>query len=150
MRTAHYAPQSPAPLPPPPPPPGSRRSLRRSVAAMLLRVLFARAFRLLPGAAPRRPVPIPVPPPVPSAASPPSLLSRLPFVRFLSLRRPAGLAAMAVRRARAGPCMALALGLALLEPPLEEQRRARAVCGRIQVWGWGGVGRDDLSGLFQP
>lgn len=102
---------------------------------MLLRVLFARALRLLPGAAPRRPVPIPVPPPIPSAASPASLFSRLPFVRFLSLRRPAGLAAMAVRRARAGPCMALALGLALLEPPLEEQRRARAACGRIQVWG---------------
>ncbi|XP_048823721.1 serine/threonine-protein kinase PINK1, mitochondrial [Lagopus muta] len=100
---------------------------------MLLRVLFARALRLLPGAAPRRPVPIPVPPPIPSAASPASLFSRLPFVRFLSLRRPAGLAAMAVRRARAGPCMALALGLALLEPPLEEQRRARAACGRIQT-----------------
>ncbi|OXB77291.1 UNVERIFIED_CONTAM: hypothetical protein H355_002283 [Colinus virginianus] len=110
---------------------------------MLLRVLLARALRLLPGAAPRRP--LPVPHPVPSAAPQPSLFSRLPFVRFLSLRRPAGLAAVAVRRARAGPCVALALGLALLEPPLEEQRRARAVCGRIQPLGASGNPQPSLG-----
>ncbi|XP_065594344.1 serine/threonine-protein kinase PINK1, mitochondrial-like [Cyrtonyx montezumae] len=118
---------------------------------MLLRVLLARAIRLLPGAAPRRPVPVPhtVPHTVPPAAPQPSLFSRLPFVRFLSLRRPAGLAAVAVRRARAGPCVALALGLALLEPPLEEQRRARAVCGRIQTVfvGKSKAQKDPLSSL---
>ncbi|XP_050570832.1 serine/threonine-protein kinase PINK1, mitochondrial [Cygnus atratus] len=104
---------------------------------MALRLLLARALRLLPrgaAAAPRRPPPAPAPAgPGPSAPPrpPPAFLLSLSLSSFL--RRPAAGLAAAARRCRRGPCLALALGLALAEPRLEERRRAEAACGSIQT-----------------
>ncbi|XP_066838379.1 serine/threonine-protein kinase PINK1, mitochondrial [Anser cygnoides] len=106
---------------------------------MALRLLLARALRLLPrgaaAAAPRRPPPAPAPAgPGPSAPPrpPPAFLS-LSLSLSSFLRRPAAGLAAAARRCRRGPCLALALGLALAEPRLEERRRAEAACGSIQT-----------------
>ncbi|XP_035200376.1 serine/threonine-protein kinase PINK1, mitochondrial [Oxyura jamaicensis] len=99
---------------------------------MALRLLLARALRLLPrgaAAAPPR-----FPPPAPSGPwAPPRAPSAFFFSLSSFLRRPAAGLAAAARRGRRGPCLALALGLALAEPRLEERRRAEAACGSIQT-----------------
>ncbi|XP_061869006.1 serine/threonine-protein kinase PINK1, mitochondrial isoform X2 [Colius striatus] len=102
---------------------------------MAVRLLLARALRLLPRYRPLR-VPRLDPRPDPRPAPPPSpwrpWLSWLPAVRSLLLRGPAeGLAAVA-RRGRGGACLALVMALGLVEPRLEEQRRAEAACRHIQ------------------
>ncbi|KAM9175977.1 serine/threonine-protein kinase PINK1, mitochondrial [Mergus octosetaceus] len=102
---------------------------------MALRLLLARALRLLPrgaAAAPHRPPPAPAGPWAPPRP-PPALFSSLSFSFSSFLRRPAAGLAAAARRGRRGPCLALALGLALAEPRLEERRRAEAACGSIQT-----------------
>ncbi|XP_061869005.1 serine/threonine-protein kinase PINK1, mitochondrial isoform X1 [Colius striatus] len=103
---------------------------------MAVRLLLARALRLLPRYRPLR-VPRLDPRPDPRPAPPPSpwrpWLSWLPAVRSLLLRGPAeGLAAVA-RRGRGGACLALVMALGLVEPRLEEQRRAEAACRHIQT-----------------
>ncbi|XP_075293679.1 serine/threonine-protein kinase PINK1, mitochondrial [Opisthocomus hoazin] len=100
---------------------------------MAARLLLARALRLLPrcrwARAPRPDPPRPDPPPAPRRP----WLAWLPAARRLLLRGPAvGLAAMA-RRGRGGACLALVLAAGLVEPRLEEQRRAEAACRHIQT-----------------
>ncbi|NXJ17775.1 PINK1 kinase, partial [Dicrurus megarhynchus] len=53
--------------------------------------------------------------------------------RRLFLRGPAGGLAAVARRGRGGVCLALAMALGLVEPRLEEQRRAEAACRHIQT-----------------
>lgn len=110
-------------------------------AAMAVRLLLARALRLLPRCrppcAPRAPRADPRPSPGPAPAAPPApwrpWLAWLPAARRLFLRGPAGGLAAVARRGRGGVCLALAMALGLVEPRLEEQRRAEAACRHIQV-----------------
>ncbi|XP_030363424.1 serine/threonine-protein kinase PINK1, mitochondrial isoform X1 [Strigops habroptila] len=111
---------------------------------MAVRLLLARALRLFPRCrlrcAPRpdpRPEPRSGPSPSPSPSPSPCpwrpWLAWLPAARRLLLPGPAsGLAAVA-RRGRGGVCLALAMALGLVEPRLEEQRRAEAACRHIQT-----------------
>ncbi|XP_075376534.1 serine/threonine-protein kinase PINK1, mitochondrial [Mycteria americana] len=107
---------------------------------MAVRLLLARALRLLqrcrPPRAPCR-APRPDPRPDPRPAPPPSpwrpWLSWLPAARRLLLGGPAGGLAAVARRGRGGACLALAMALGLVEPRLEEQRRAEAACRHIQT-----------------
>ncbi|CAM9750343.1 unnamed protein product [Bubo scandiacus] len=102
---------------------------------MAVRLLLARALRLLPRCRPPR-VPRPDPRPDPRLAPPPPpwrpWLAWLPAARRL-LRGPAGGLAALARRGRGGACLALAVALGLVEPRLEEQRRAEAACRHIQT-----------------
>nr|XP_054503791.1 serine/threonine-protein kinase PINK1, mitochondrial [Agelaius phoeniceus] len=108
---------------------------------MAVRLLLARALRLLPRCrppcAPRAPRPDPRPAPGPAPAAPPApwrpWLAWLPAARRLFLRGPAGGLAAVARRGRGGVCLALAMALGLVEPRLEEQRRAEAACRHIQT-----------------
>nr|XP_005495912.1 serine/threonine-protein kinase PINK1, mitochondrial [Zonotrichia albicollis] len=108
---------------------------------MAVRLLLARALRLLPRCrppcAPRAPRPDPRPGPAPAPAAPPTpwrpWLAWLPAARRLFLRGPAGGLAAVARRGRGGVCLALAMALGLVEPRLEEQRRAEAACRHIQT-----------------
>ncbi|XP_057895506.1 serine/threonine-protein kinase PINK1, mitochondrial [Melospiza georgiana] len=108
---------------------------------MAVRLLLARALRLLPRCrppcAPRAPRPDPRPGPAPAPAAPPApwrpWLAWLPAARRLFLRGPAGGLAAVARRGRGGVCLALAMALGLVEPRLEEQRRAEAACRHIQT-----------------
>ncbi|KAM9217539.1 serine/threonine-protein kinase PINK1, mitochondrial [Leptosomus discolor] len=103
---------------------------------MAVRLLLARALRLLPRCrlprVPRRdPRPDPRPDPPPSPWRP--WLSWLPAARRLLLRGPAGGPAAVARRGPGGACLALVMALGLVEPRLEEQRRAEAACRHIQT-----------------
>ncbi|KAM3659788.1 serine/threonine-protein kinase PINK1, mitochondrial [Ammospiza maritima maritima] len=108
---------------------------------MAVRLLLARALRLLPRCrppcAPRAPRPDPRPGPASAPAAPPApwrpWLAWLPAARRLFLRGPAGGLAAVARRGRGGVCLALAMALGLVEPRLEEQRRAEAACRHIQT-----------------
>ncbi|XP_053819044.1 serine/threonine-protein kinase PINK1, mitochondrial [Vidua chalybeata] len=108
---------------------------------MAVRLLLARALRLLPRCrppcAPRAPRPDPRPGLGPAPAAPPApwrpWLAWLPAARRLFLRGPAGGLAAVARRGRGGVCLALAMALGLVEPRLEEQRRAEAACRHIQT-----------------
>ncbi|XP_063033032.1 serine/threonine-protein kinase PINK1, mitochondrial [Melospiza melodia melodia] len=106
---------------------------------MAVRLLLARALRLLPRCrppcAPRAPRPDPRPGPAPAAPPAPwrPWLAWLPAARRLFLRGPAGGLAAVARRGRGGVCLALAMALGLVEPRLEEQRRAEAACRHIQT-----------------
>ncbi|XP_030086500.2 serine/threonine-protein kinase PINK1, mitochondrial [Serinus canaria] len=108
---------------------------------MAVRLLLARALRLLPRCrppcAPRAPRPDPRPGPGPAPSAPPvpwrPWLAWLPAARRLFLRGPAGGLAAVARRGRGGVCLALAMALGLVEPRLEEQRRAEAACRHIQT-----------------
>ncbi|XP_068026034.1 serine/threonine-protein kinase PINK1, mitochondrial [Melanerpes formicivorus] len=107
---------------------------------MAVRLLLARALRLLPrcrfARAPRpEPRLDPRPAPPPQLPQPRPWLSWLPAAcRLLFLRGPArGLAAAARRGGGGGVCLALAMALGLVEPRLEEQRRAEAACRHIQT-----------------
>ncbi|XP_063273639.1 serine/threonine-protein kinase PINK1, mitochondrial [Prinia subflava] len=110
---------------------------------MAVRLLLARALRLLPRCrppcAPRAPRPDPRPGPGPGSApaAPPApwrpWLAWLPAARRLFLRGSAGGLAAVARRGRGGVCLALAMALGLVEPRLEEQRRAEAACRHIQT-----------------
>ncbi|XP_014737238.1 PREDICTED: serine/threonine-protein kinase PINK1, mitochondrial [Sturnus vulgaris] len=108
---------------------------------MAVRLLLARALRLLPRCrppcAPRAPRADPRPSPGPAPAAPPApwrpWLAWLPAARRLFLRGPAGGLAAVARRGRGGVCLALAMALGLVEPRLEEQRRAEAACRHIQT-----------------
>ncbi|NXX14739.1 PINK1 kinase, partial [Podargus strigoides] len=60
-------------------------------------------------------------------------LSWLPAARRLLLCGPASGLAAVVRRGRGGACLALAMTLGMVEPRLEEQRRAEAACRHIQT-----------------
>lgn len=104
---------------------------------MAVRLLLARALRLLPRCRPPRCHPRPDPRPDPRPAPPPQpwrpWLAWLPAARRLFLRGPAGGLAAVARRGRGGVCLALAMALGLVEPRLEEQRRAEAACRHIQV-----------------
>ncbi|NXV35436.1 PINK1 kinase, partial [Rissa tridactyla] len=106
-------------------------------AAMAVRLLLARALRLLPRCRPPRCHPRPDPRPDPRPAPPPQpwrpWLAWLPAARRLFLRGPAGGLAAVARRGRGGVCLALAMALGLVEPRLEEQRRAEAACRHIQT-----------------
>ncbi|XP_054250905.1 serine/threonine-protein kinase PINK1, mitochondrial [Indicator indicator] len=108
---------------------------------MAVRLLLARALRLLPRCRLAR-APRPEPRLDPRPAPPPQLpqsrpwLSWLPAAcRLLFFRGPArGLAAVARRGGGGGGvCLALAMALGLVEPRLEEQRRAEAACRHIQT-----------------
>uniref|UniRef100_A0A8B9FXH4 Serine/threonine-protein kinase PINK1, mitochondrial n=1 Tax=Amazona collaria TaxID=241587 RepID=A0A8B9FXH4_9PSIT len=105
---------------------------------MAVRIFLARALRLLPRCRLRcapRPDPRPEPRSVLSSSPSPwrPWLSWLPAARRLLMPGPArGLAAVA-RRGRGGACLALAMALGLVEPRLEEQRRAEAACRHIQT-----------------
>ncbi|XP_062449504.1 serine/threonine-protein kinase PINK1, mitochondrial [Rhea pennata] len=102
---------------------------------MALRLLLARGLRLLPRWGPPRAAPRPLA----AAAAPPRSRrwSWLPAARGLlggaAAAGPARRAAAAARGGRGGGGLALALALALLEPRVEEQRRAEAACRRIQT-----------------
>ncbi|XP_074017692.1 serine/threonine-protein kinase PINK1, mitochondrial [Numenius arquata] len=108
---------------------------------MAVRLLLARALRLFPRCRPPRCYPRPDPRPDPRLdprlAPPPQpwrpWLAWLPAARRLFLRGPAGGLAAAARRGRGGVCLALAMALGLVEPRLEEQRRAEAACRHIQT-----------------
>ncbi|NXD42420.1 PINK1 kinase, partial [Copsychus sechellarum] len=114
---------------------------RPDAAAMAVRLLLARALRLLPRCrppcAPRAPRADPRPSPGPAPAAPPApwrpWLAWLPAARRLFVRGPAGGLAAVARRGRGGVCLALAMALGLVEPRLEEQRRAEAACRHIQT-----------------
>ncbi|XP_051493070.1 serine/threonine-protein kinase PINK1, mitochondrial [Apus apus] len=99
---------------------------------MALRLLLARALRFFPRCRfPRVPRPDPGPRLDPRPAPPPSpwrpWLWWLPAARRLLVRGPAP------GRRGGGACLALGLALGLLEPRLEEQRRAQAACRHIQT-----------------
>ncbi|XP_062478813.1 serine/threonine-protein kinase PINK1, mitochondrial [Pezoporus occidentalis] len=107
---------------------------------MAVRLLLARALRLFPRCRLRcapRPDPRPEPRSVPSPSPSPSpwrpWLSWLPAARRLLLPGPARGLAGAALRGRGGACLALAMALGLVEPRLEEQRRAEAACRHIQT-----------------
>ncbi|NXO01975.1 PINK1 kinase, partial [Rhinopomastus cyanomelas] len=111
-------------------------------AAMAVRLLLARALRLLPRCRlSRAPCPAPRPEPrtEPSPCGPclprQPWLSWLPAAGRLLLRGPSrGLAALARRGAGGGGlCLALTMALGMVEPRLEEQRRAEAACRHIQT-----------------
>ncbi|NXI37273.1 PINK1 kinase, partial [Galbula dea] len=111
-------------------------------AMATVRLLLARALRLFPRCRlPRGPRPEPRPdprlaPPPPASASVPARpwLAWLPAARRFFLRGPVGgLASVARRGAGGGVCLALAMALGLVEPRLEEQRRAEAACRHIQT-----------------
>ncbi|XP_065506202.1 serine/threonine-protein kinase PINK1, mitochondrial [Caloenas nicobarica] len=99
---------------------------------MALRLLLARALRLFPRCRPpRAPRRDPRPAPQPSPWRP--WLAWLPAARRLLLSGPGGGLAAAARRGGGGACLALAMALGLVEPRLEEQRRAEAACRHIQT-----------------
>lgn len=116
---------------------------------MAVRLLLARALRLLPRCrppcAPRAPRSDPRPGPLSGSAPsvPPApwrpWLAWLPAARRFFLRGSAGGLAAVARRGRGGVCLALAMALGLVEPRLEEQRRAEAACRHIQVGSGPGI-----------
>ncbi|XP_064326118.1 serine/threonine-protein kinase PINK1, mitochondrial [Phalacrocorax carbo] len=104
---------------------------------MAVRLLLSRALRLLPRCRPpprppARPDPRPPAHPVPPPSPWRPWLSWLPAARRL-LRGPAGGLAAVWRRGPGGACLALAVALGMVEPRLEEQRRAEAACRHIQT-----------------
>ncbi|KAM9370233.1 serine/threonine-protein kinase PINK1, mitochondrial [Phaethornis superciliosus] len=107
---------------------------------MSFRLFLSRAWRLLPRCRlppPRVPRPDPAPAPAPRP-DPPSAsrwpwLSWLPAARRFFLRSPVSEMAAVARRGRGGVCLALVMALGLVEPRLEEQRRAEAACRQIQT-----------------
>ncbi|NXP74831.1 PINK1 kinase, partial [Ramphastos sulfuratus] len=114
----------------------------RGSSIMAVRLLLARALRLLPRcrfARAPRPEPRPDPRPAPPAQLPPARpwLSWLPAAcRLLFVRGPARGVASVARRGGGGGggvCLALAMALGLVEPRLEEQRRAESACRHIQT-----------------
>ncbi|XP_071622886.1 serine/threonine-protein kinase PINK1, mitochondrial [Heliangelus exortis] len=107
---------------------------------MSFRLLLSRAWRLLPRcrlppSRVPRPDPGPRPGPRPDPPSAPRWpwLSWLPAARRFFLRAPASEMAAVARRGRGGVCLALVMALGLVEPRLEEQRRAEAACRHIQT-----------------
>ncbi|NXJ69563.1 PINK1 kinase, partial [Rostratula benghalensis] len=108
-----------------------------AAAAMAVLLWLGRVLRFFPRCRLGRCYPRPDPRPDPRLAPLPRpwrpWLAWLPVARRLLLRGPAGGLAAAARRGRGGVCLALAVTLGLVEPRLEEQRRAEAACRHIQT-----------------